>query len=94
MNYVGNHVLHHIHDKYKKRVFYPFCEVISVKHLPTGELMTYANMNGNKIQIRSKAVVISSGGKPSIPRDIFNNVTKDKLITADYLLRKSGFEGF
>lgn len=56
--------------------------------------MTSAEMNGTKIQIRSKAVVISSGGKPSIPREIFNGVPKEKLITADYLLTQAGYEWF
>ena len=65
-----------------------------MKHLPAGEIMTYANLNGNKIQIRSKAVVILNGGKPSIPRDIFNNVANEKLITADYMLRRKGYETF
>lgn len=51
-------------------------------------------MNGNKIQIRSKAVVISSGGKPAIPREIFNYVPNDKLITSEYLLRKEGYQQF
>ena len=46
------------------------------------------------MQIRSKAVVISTGGKPSIPRDIFNYVSKEKLITSDFFLRKKGYESF
>lgn len=98
LNYVGNHTLYHIYDKYKKRIFYPFSEVVSIKHLPNGEMMTTVSTwkDGifTKMQFRSRAVVLSNGGKPSIPREIFNGVPKDKLITADYLLRREGFENF
>lgn len=98
LNYVGNAVLYHIHDKYKKRVFYPFSEVVSIKHLTSGEILTTVTTSRDgvemKMQFRSKAVVVSNGGKPSIPREIFSNVSKDKLITADYFLKKDGFESF
>lgn len=47
-----------------------------------------------KMTFKSKAVVVSNGGKPSIPKEIFDNVPKDKLITADYFLKKDGFEAF
>ena len=98
LNYVGNNVLYYIHDKFKKRVFYPFSEVISVKHLPSGEMLTTVNTKIDgidlKLQFRSKAVVMSNGGKPSIPKEIYSGVPKEKLITADFLLRKNGYDSF
>lgn len=98
LNYVGSNILHHIHDKFKRRVFYPNSEVISIKHLPSGEIVTTVSTRKDgiemKMQFKSKAVVVSNGGKPSIPREIFNYVPKDKLITADYFLKKDGFEAF
>jgi hypothetical protein len=98
LDYVGNHLLYHLHDKYKKRIFYPNSEVISVRHLPTGEMMTTVNSNFNgvnmKLQFRSRAVVISNGAKPSIPKEIFGGVPKDKLITADFFLKRNGYDSF
>lgn len=47
-----------------------------------------------KMNFRSRSVVISNGGKPSIPREISNSVPRDRLITADAFLKKAGFENF
>ena len=81
-----------------KKVFYPFSEAVWIKQLTNGELVTSVTGVRDgvefKMNFKSKAVVISSGGKPSIPREIFNNISSEKLITADYFLRKDGFEAF
>lgn len=42
LNYVGSIMLHHIHDKYQQRVFYPYTEVTSLKHLPSGDILVVA----------------------------------------------------
>jgi len=82
----------------KNKIFYPFSEVLSIKHLATGELLTTVSTSKDgvttKMVFRSRAVVVSNGGKPSIPREIFNSVPKDKLMTADYFLRREGFDSF
>ena len=81
-----------------KKVFYPFCEAVLVKQLANGEFVTSVTGTRDGVELRinfkSKAVVVSTGGKPSIPRDIFNSISSDKLITADYFLRQDGFEAF
>lgn len=69
-----------------------------IKQLANGEFVTSVTGTRDgvefKLNFKSKAVVMSTGGKPSIPRDIFNSIPSDKLITADYFLRKDGFEAF
>ena len=98
LNYAGNTILYHIHDKYKKRVFYPNSEVIFIKHLATGEIMVTVQSNKDGLETRiifkCKAVIVNTGGKPTIPKEIYNSVAKDKLITADYLLKRNGYESF
>ena len=81
----------------KRGFFIPFSEVTWIKHLPSGEILVNVTLNKegveSRILFRARSVVVSNGGKPSIPKEIFSGVWKDKLITADFL-KKSGFESF
>lgn len=98
LNYVGCHVLYYLYDKFKKRIFYPHSEVVSIRHLTSGEMVTTVNSNVNgvimKLTFKSRAVIVSNGAKPSIPKEIFDGVPKDKLITGDFFLKQNGYESF
>ena len=78
MNYTGNHLLHHIEEKYMmeypkdaRQVFFPRHEVVNITHLDNGMILTTAvkHTPGKEdepptfVQFKSKAIVLSNGAK-------------------------------
>lgn len=42
LNYTGNHLLHHIHQVYRKRIFFPMHKVVGISLLCNGDIVTTA----------------------------------------------------
>lgn len=71
---------------------------MAIRQLTTGELITtvqgFKDGEAFRINFKSKAVVMSTGGKASIPKEISEGIPESKLILADDFLRKDGYNSF
>ncbi|CAI2385090.1 unnamed protein product [Moneuplotes crassus] len=98
LNYVGNQILNKINIIHNQKIFHPFTEVINIKQVSSGDILVKAKSTrdheSNIVHFRAKRVVLANGGKPTIPSTLSEEIPSEKLIVADHLLKKDGFNSF
>ena len=91
----GNTLLQYIYSVFKRRVFFPFHEVMKIEDLVEGKKVRIVakDIRKNKLKIFiSKVCALGTGAKPSNPPEYIEHAAKSKKIfPADDVLRYDGF---
>lgn len=95
---LGNFLVHHIKKNFNKNILLNKAEVTSIKMYNNEEFGIVVNKinSESNILIKTKSLVLATGGKQSFEHPYFSQITnlkgEDRVFHSDFILKQEGYE--